>query len=199
MTKWLNADYKKRTGNAAFDNEVDIVASLDLNDASFNFLTCNLLDPDGRSPDSNRLAVLTALGGIGKTAPSATANLSFTYDALCDSEIRTRISSATPVKIYIQVSITTNEEGSIITKGPFEIENYLLGISIETSTIILTGNLGGVVTIPLSTLNTITAHVYVKDESSDTIICTAEQIFNPSVTVPAITYGSFRNVVLMLR
>ncbi len=198
MTKWLNVDYKKRTGNAAFDNEVDIVASLDLNDASFNFLTCNLLDPDGRSPDSNRLAVLTALGGIGKTAPSATANLSFTYDALCDSEIRTRISAATAVKIYIQVSITTNEEGSFITKGPFDIENYLLDISIETSAIILTGNLSGVVTIPLSTLNTIIAHVYVKDESSDTIICTAEQVFNPSTSVPAITYGSFRNVVLTL-
>ncbi len=198
MTKWLDKDYLKRVGDSAFDAEVDFVAGLDFSDPSFQFLTCNLLDPDGRSRSPSRLGFLASLAGAGKTSPSATANLSFNYAPACETDIRTRLGTGNELRIYISVSITRETDSGPVTSGPFELENYQLEIATETDSIVLQGNPSGEVSIPISTIDIFEGHVQVRDETADAGLCSADHLFDPSTASPPITHGSVRSQVMTL-
>jgi len=87
------------------------------------------------------------LASLGKTSPSATANLSFTYDAGCETMIRAQLTAGNDVRLFIAVSIT-HAAG---TSGPFALEDYALQISPETDEIVVKENPEGEVGVPIST------------------------------------------------
>jgi hypothetical protein len=204
-TKWLDPSFKVKVGEPAFDGEVDAVAILNYTDPSFSFLICNALDPDGRSNQPIRLAFFAAFGGIGKTVPSATANITFSFSPTADTAIRTAITCGSNYHFVVKLTITTETSTGAKIAGPFVIADYKLRISTITSAIVLDqpGETSDVNTIgfPLSVTDKYKATIEIQDQTTTSpgpVQFTAEELFDPSTASPIITHGSVRDIIVVL-
>jgi phosphatidylserine/phosphatidylglycerophosphate/cardiolipin synthase-like enzyme len=199
-TKWLDPLYKQKAGESAFDNNVDIVANLDFTDPSFTFLICNALDPDGRSNKPSRLGFFASLGGITKTVPSATANISFGFSAAADSDIRSAIISGNKIRLQVKMIIAVQSEEGPLDAGPFDIAELPLKISAETNKIVLDEGTGiNTITFPISVTEKYTARLEIQDVTNipGILMYNMESVFDPATEIPPITNGSVRDVSLV--
>ena len=200
-TKWLDPLFKLKVGEAAFDNNVDIVANLNFTDPSFSFLICNALDPDGRSNKPSRLGFFAGLGGITKTVPSATANISFGFSAAADADIRFAIISGNKIRLQVRMIITVQTEEGTLDAGPFDIAEYPLKIATETNSIVLDDETGiNTITFPISVTEKFTARLEIQDvtiNTPGTLMYSVESFFDPATDLPPITNGSVRDVALV--
>ncbi|MBK8492763.1 MAG: hypothetical protein IPL49_18235 [Saprospirales bacterium] len=203
-TKFLDPLYKLRVGESAFDSLVDIVATLNFTDPSFTFLTCNALDPDGRSNSPTRLAFLAGIGGIGKTVPAATANIGFNFSAAADASIRTAITAGNNIHLLVKMIIEVQTEEGPLDAGPFVIREYPLKIASATNIITADGSPDPdttIITFPISVTEKYTARLEIQDVTSaspGTVLFTVAESFDPATASPPITHGSGRDVILII-
>jgi len=193
LCKWLDPDYVLRAGDGVVDAEDDYVFQLEFTDPSFAFLTCNGLDPEGRTNASTRLAFFAGLAGFGKTIPTAMAHISFDISAV-DAAIRALI--LLDAKIIMAVKLSIIGSTSI---GPLKIGEHNLKISTTTDTIILETQPTNVISVPISTKERYIVTLEVQDLASPgTALHQGTIEFVPGTVSPPITNGSILDAVVIL-
>ncbi len=193
--KKLDPNYIKRiTGDVQFNAGVDVVIDLDVNSPMLNFISCNVLDTDGRDTNGDQLGILATAAGAGKNDINAYALLSFGFD--CETEIKTAITNGSTAFLEISMTIAHTDENDVVTtEGPFQTHCLELVIGAPLDAIVIKGIPTGEVTIPISTKDqvTITAQI---DSTPTAIVCTAERLFNPAVDT--VIPGTFLRETLTL-
>lgn len=193
MSKKLASDYIKKVGENPFDAEVDIVAILDYNDASFNFITCNILDPDGRASDPDRLGFVAGLAGFGKIIASAKAVVSFNFSTALKNNVIAAINLGNKVELNISLMII----GPEVNQGPLLAGNYELIKDVAVpGNIVLKDLAASQVTVAISTIEVYRVGINLHNETSGTDMGSGTIEFDPASAVPAITHGSTRNQVV---
>ncbi len=127
MAAQLKPDYVKRIeGEAGFDDSVDFVMALPMNHPILDFVSCNVIDADGRNP-KDPLGPLASLAGAGKNAVTAYARLTLLIG--CQDLVRNSINSGVPAFAEVRVSRTyTDPNGTDVTEGPHR--NHLLPLEV---------------------------------------------------------------------
>jgi hypothetical protein len=168
-------------------------------------LICNALDPDGRSNQPIRLAFFAALGGIGKTAPSATANIRISFSSSADNAIRAALTGGSNYHFIVKITIITETSEGPKVAGPFVFADYPLKVSTTTNAIVLDqpGDPSDVNTIafPISVTDKYTAGLEIQDvtlATPGTMQFSGEIPFDPATASPPITNGSVRDVTVVL-
>lgn len=178
---------KKITGDAQFNAGVDFVINLDINSPMLSFISCNVLDADGRDTNGDQLGILATAAGAGKNEINAYALLSFGFG--CETLLKNAINTGNTVSLKIQMTIDhKNEDNSITVQGPFQ--THLLELVIDTTidTVIIKGIPTGEITIPISNKDKVTINASI-DSAPNSVNCTAQKIYDP--TVETILPGSF--------
>lgn len=193
MSKKLDPDYIKKVGEAPFDAQVDIVAILDYNDTSFNFITCNILDPDGRASDPDRVGFIAGAAGFGKVIASARAVLSFSFSTALKNNVNAAIDLGNKVEFNIDLTIV-DPAGN---QGPLLAVNYevIKDVAIPGD-IVLKDLAASQVTVAISTIEVYRVGINLYNETSGSDMGSGTVDFDPAIAVPAITHGSTRNQVV---
>ena len=190
-SKKLDPVYKKRIpGNVSFNAGVDFVANLDINSPELAFITCNILDADGRDTKGDQLGVLASAAGAGKNKINAYALLSFSFT--CETAIKNVINGGGTAFLEIQMSIVKDAS---TTEGPFQTHRMSLAVGVALDNVLIVGMPTGELTIPISTENKVIIHASI-DGAPTAINCNAQKAFNPSVDT--ILPGSFIRKTLIL-
>jgi len=193
MSKKLAPDYIKKVGEAPFDAEVDIVAILDYNDTSFNFITCNILDLDGRASDPDRVGFIAGGAGFGKVIASAKAVISFNFSTALKNNVIAAIGLGEKVELNITLMII-DPDGN---QGPLLAGNYELIEDIAVpGNIALKDLAASQVTVAISTLEVYRIGINLNNITSSTDMGIGSVDFNPASASPPITHGSTRNQVV---
>ena len=193
MSKKLDLNYIRKVGETAFDNNVDFVATLNYNDASFNFLTCNILDPDGRASDPDRTGFIAAIAGFGKVIPVAKAVLSFNFSTALKTSAIAAINAGDTVKFSISLTIV-DPDGN---KGPVVIATYNMIEDVGIpGNIVLEDLVATQVTVGISTMEVYRFSIRIYNETTNTALGNGTVDFDPATASPAITHGSTRNQVV---
>lgn len=185
---------ENKAGSGLMDSEIDFVINLDINSPMLNFMSCNVLDSDGRDTDGDQLGVLAGLIGAGKNTVNTYALLSFNFG--CDTIIKSALNNGETVFLDIHFTINiTNEDDSTTVQGPFKSHQLPLKIGEPLDNIVIKGITSGEITVPISTTNivTITASI---DNATTPINCTAEVVFNPAIDT--LTAGTYERRTLTL-
>ena len=194
--KWLDPDFVTRVNETAFDDNVDKAALLDFHNEGFAFLSCNILDPDGRSLTPSQLGAVAALAGVGKTVPSARADINVIFSAAADAVIRPLIQAAVIIHLSVAVRIAVDINQNPFEAGPFTIHEYNVKISDETNNLFLEGRSTNIVSVPISVTEKYTFLFKITNESVtptvELLAPASEIIFDPVTASPVITNGSER-------
>lgn len=202
LVKWLDTSYVKRvTGDAQFNAGVDAVMNMDMNDPSFNYFICNLLDADGRRHDPDRLGYLAHLIGMGKVLSYALANLGITFGPTAYDPIRGLLLTGHPVTLTINTTIYTkqrdengepvlDDQGNPvrIPHGPYLQHQYPLAYNISDELIYLNGLASNQLSVTLSTEHLVVVTAVLTDTTTNqTLTFGGELTFDPDTT--SIEYG----------
>lgn len=111
----------------AYNQTISFVANVDVNDPSFNYWVCYLLDADGRNLQVDRLGYLARMLGLSKHLSFATGNMGISFDAESENGISQAILNGSSVSIKIYTTLTIEQEnGQTTVEGPFLQEDYPL-------------------------------------------------------------------------
>ena len=193
MVKWLNAKKIPKIGKAAYDQSVDFVATMQINDKALDFWTCNLNDIDGRSRTSDRAGYLAALIGVGKNPAKAFARITFNYDTDCETTIKGQIDGGGTAKLRVFMTFKNGED-----IGPFETDSFILKIDPETDNIVLTGLVSGELSLAISTQDKVLIKADIVDDSDIPLNCEGEVLIDPLTQDPPLLSGSEIEVTINL-
>ncbi|MEJ7736997.1 MAG: phospholipase D-like domain-containing protein [Chitinophagaceae bacterium] len=199
MTTWLDPEYRMKVGETAFDDNADVVAELDFRNESFKYITCNGLDPDGRTNVSTRLAMIFGFAGIGKTLPSAIANITFNFSQADIFDIKFLVDQGIDVRLIIRVNITVMVDDVPQAVGPFDVDTYLLIFSAVANNIVLKDEPTNKASVHISTTEKyeVIGEVFNEETLPGTRILQGSAVFDPAANPPIIG-GSVRDAVINL-
>ncbi len=138
-------------GDEAYNHLINFVTDVDVNDPSFNYWICYLIDADGRDQQVDRLGYLGRMLGITKHLSFATGKMSILFDdpgsrAALINIIQT--SQKVLIKIYTTLYLE-DVDGDTTTEGPFLQESYPL--EVVDGVIQLKGLAGNLLSVIIST------------------------------------------------
>ncbi len=211
LVKWLDTSYVKRvTGDAQFNAGVDAVMNMDVNDPSFNYFICNLLDADGRRHDPDRLGYLAHLIGVGKVLHYALANLGITFGPTAYDPIRGLLFTGHPVTLTINATIYVKEldengepvldnQGNPvrIPHGPYLQHQYPLFYNSAEDVIELAGLPGNQLSVTLSAEHLVIVTAVLTNTTTGQILSFGGELtFDPDTN--SIEYGQQYNATLLI-
>lgn len=188
MIKWLNVKKIPKIGEAAYDQAVDFVATMEINDKALDFWVCNLLDIDGRGRTSDRVGYFAALIGFGKNPAKAFARVTFSFDSDCENVIKTHINGGGTAKLRVFVTLIET----------YLTDSFILAVDAETDNIVLTGLASGELSMAISTQDKLDIVADIVDGSNAPLDCQGEFSIDPSTEDPPLVSGSKIEITIII-
>ena len=178
MSQKLDPAYVKKVGDAAFDDNVDIVSGLGMNDPLIDGIACTIIDPDGRSEKE----ALAPFAGMFGNSTRAYARITLTVG--CQTLVSDLINGGTAVFAEIRVT-----EGQA---APRRV--HLVPLELSGTTVVPSPSVGELY-VPLSTDETVEIETRVIDATGAPQGCMATLTVDPK-QAPVIFSGSLRDETL---
>jgi hypothetical protein len=105
----------------------DFVINADINSTTLSWVVCNVLDPDGRNQNSDRIGFFGEMFGIGKHTPDGVLNVIFAFDNAIRMDIVQRLQNDEHLMLRVQGEVTSvNDENQLVTGPLFELDRFAL-------------------------------------------------------------------------
>jgi phosphatidylserine/phosphatidylglycerophosphate/cardiolipin synthase-like enzyme len=103
------------------------VINADINSTTLSWVVCNVLDPDGRNQNSDRIGFFAEMFGIGKHTPDGVLNVIFAFDNAIRMDIVQRLQNDEHLMLRVQGEVTSvNDENQLVTGPLFELDRFAL-------------------------------------------------------------------------
>ncbi len=191
MVRKLDPSYIPPTGNAAYDDEMEIIGQLDPNSEDFNFVICGVLDPDGRSKESEHLYYLAEIMGLGHFARLAFLNLAFTTTQVSEGEIKNLINTDPSIPVNLKLfanNFETDTNGNDVELPAKLIKEVELEIASNTQDVRIKIHPNNKLSVPVSSEAKVRFTMSIFKNDVDRNI-TGNIIFDPSSLPDPIKYG----------
>ena len=191
MVRKLDPNYIKKTDglDPLFDANVDFLITTDLNSPALTFISCNILDADGRDRIEDSLGVLIGLAGAGKNPVAAYLQLEISFNPSATTLIKNHINANSSNKAFAEV-LTTVGDDPTTADGPFRIHHLEIKRNTATDNLVIQGYAGRL-SVPISTAVRVMVGVNVINQVDADLMCSGQLIFDPNTSVTTVLPGSF--------
>ena len=180
MCQKLDPAYVKKTGDAAFDGNVDVVSALDFNDPTIDGISCSVIDPDGREAKE----ALAPLNFIATNASQAYAKI--ILEVGCQALTSGLISGGFLLLAEIRIAESNGGASRTLHRVPLELQG---------STVVPSPSFGEI-WVPISTEVAVEIEARVVDFANVPRGCRSTHTVDPNQEI--VIAGSLRDVRLTL-